>query len=161
MEKQDAIKKLIDLLSTGFELEDKDGIVATCIEAYENPTDFATENELEFLLYSHQDCILDYLLPCELEEVIVCSDKIDEIHEQIEELLDGIPDFPFPDEERVDIRKYFDWVEKYLGDEVILKIGDDGSDNLTIFLVNKDDVEEVIYLSKLLNIQCKKTTEIF
>ena len=161
MEKQDAIKKLINLLSTGFELEDKDGIVATCIEAYENPTDFATENELEFLLYSHQDCILDYLLPCELEEVTVCSDKIDEIHEQIEELLDGIPDFPFPDEERVDVRKYFTWVEKYIGDEVILKIGDDGSDNLTLFLVNKDDVEEVIYLSNLLNIQCKKTTELF
>ena len=160
MNKKTEIKRLIDLLSKGYELEDYDSVVATCIEAYENPTDYATNNELGFLMYSGKNFILDYVLPCELIEIAVCSDKIDEIHEQIEELLEDIPDFPFSDEERVDARKYFNWVEKYLGDEVLLLVGDNGSDNLTLFLVNKDDVEEVIFLTKVLNIKCQKATEI-
>jgi hypothetical protein len=154
------VKRLIDILADGYILEDKEMIVKNCEEAFQNPIEYTTKNELQWLLETNQDSILNVLLPLELSEIIVRGDKVDEIHEQLTELIENLPDFPY--QEKLTTKLYFEWIEKYLGDNnELLLIGDSLGDELLIFLVYKDDSDEIFYLADKLNIQCSKPTEYF
>lgn len=151
------IRKLIDLLTDGYDLEDKDSIIEDCEAAFNNPAQYASENDLLWLLETNKNSILDFLLPLKLSEIIILGDKIDEIHEQISALVEDVPDFPYDKE--FTAKQYFEWVDKYLEeDNELLLIGDSMSDDLPLFLVYKDDCDEVFDLAKKLNIQCHRPT---
>ena len=151
------IKRLIDLLTEGYFLEDKHTIIVECEEAFNNPKEYASKNELLWILESHEDSILDVLLPLQLSEIIVRGDKIDEIHEQISVLIENLPDFP--DDKELTAKQYFEWIDNYLGENnELLLIGDSMGDELILFLVYKEDSDEIFALTQKLNIQCHKPT---
>lgn len=101
-----------------------------------------------------------------LDEFAATSDKIDELHEQIQEMFDEpFPDFPASTitaamDGRIDLTAYFDWLNaelhKFGAEEggyeaVIFDTGAD--DNMSVFVVDRDDTERIVQLAGQLGLR--------
>jgi len=154
--KKPNIKKLVELISDGYEVENINDIISNLENAIHHPRDYAEKNDLLWL-YDENDInslSLDFIIPLELNEIIITGDKIDEIHDQIVDLKEELPEFPF--EEKETAKEYFIWLDNILsetGDE-ILEIGRSFGDDLTLFLVYKKDTDEIIKICQQLNLKC-------
>ncbi len=83
----------------------------------------------------------------ELLEFIALSDKVDELHEQIQDLSPvPLPDYPYDQLEYAS--DYFEWLDKLLvahGYELI-SFGDSYGDDLSTLLVNRTDTARILEL---------------
>jgi len=111
-------------------------------------------------------------MACELQyamgEFAATSDKIDEAHEQIQDMFDD--DFPaFPHEKfdhahRIDGDIYFTWLNEELAQHAVEEGGyaavlfDTGADDrFTIFVVYRKDVARILELAEALGLRMRST----
>ncbi|MFD2287008.1 hypothetical protein GJU39_09660 [Pedobacter petrophilus] len=150
------VRKTIELILDGHTLENKEAIISNCEHAFTNPVDYVKNNDLEWLLEDMPGAIMNVAVPMELYEFIFSGDKIDEIHEQIADMYEDFPDFPY--DQNLNAKEYFTWLNEHLiaYDEEILLIGDSLSDNLDLISVLKANVDQILELSKAINLICKQ-----
>jgi len=117
--------------------------------------------EMAWLLEVDPEGITAWVIFNELFDVFVVCDKIDELHEQIQEVFPEapIPDFPYgqfpttPD--------YFIWLDKLLKGTPpgyqLISFGDSYGDNLQGLIISRADTERIMDLCKQLNIKASKS----
>ena len=152
------IKRLVELLSDGFELENKDAIIENCEESFSNPLEYLEKNDLLWRLDEDEETIesqLNFAIPFELMPIVIQGDKIDEIHEKISELKENLPEFPY--EKEFTAKEYFGWLDEILSEinEEVLEIGDSLGDDLMLFLVYKENTDEIMEIAKKINLKCE------
>jgi hypothetical protein len=162
---QDLIKELITLLANDRWLEeDINEISEIATRAYNDPEAYIDSDEgaeMAWLLEVDPEGIPAWVIFNELFDVFVVCDKIDELHEQIQEVFPEapIPDFPYgqfpatPD--------YFIWLDKLLKGTPpgyqLISFGDSYGDNLQGLIISRADTERVMHLCKTLNIKASKS----
>jgi len=151
-----AIRKFIELILDGYDLEHKNTIIEKCESLVSDPELYVTENELEWLWESEPEELNNVAVPLELHDVLISGDKIDEIHGRIAEMGVSMPDFPY--NKKFTAKEYFAWATPYLQEEEmeLLMIGNSLSDELYLIMVLMDNVNEIIQLSKELSITCER-----
>lgn len=95
-----------------------------------------------------------------LYEFAAVSDKVDEMHEQIQDMFDeGLPEFPDASEAGWNAAAYFEWLDTELSqlatDEggygaVMLDTGAD--DNMNLFVVYRKDTDRILELAATLGL---------
>ena len=152
------IKRLIELLADGYEVENMDAIIENCEDSFNNPRDYLEKNDLLWRLDEDEETVesqLNFAIPFELMQIIIQGDKIDEIHGEIEEMKEGIPEFPY--EKEFTAKEYFGWLDEILSEmnEEILEIGESLGDDLMLFLVYKENTNEIMEISKKFSLKCE------
>ncbi|WP_426079224.1 hypothetical protein [Janthinobacterium sp. PSPC3-1] len=92
---------------------------------------------------------------------IASSDKIDELHEQIQEMFDEFPDFPYElvaDHER-GVLPYYEWLDGELAQRAVEEGGYDliwiegsGTDNMDALIVYRRDTADIIQAAALMGV---------
>lgn len=152
------IKRLIELLADGYEVENMEAIIENCEDSFNNPHDYLEKNDLLWRLDEDEETVesqLNFAIPFELMQIVIQGDKIDEIHGEIEEMKEGIPEFPY--EKEFTAKEYFGWLDEILSEmnEEILEIGESLGDDLMLFLVYKENTNEIMEISKKFNLKCE------
>lgn len=98
-----------------------------------------------------------------LEEFAATSDKIDEAHEQIQDMFeDDFPGFPYEmfEGSRVDSKAYFSWLNTELAQRAVEEGGYEAlifetgaDDRMTLFVVYRKDVERILELAAALGMR--------
>lgn len=162
---QHLIKELITLLaSQRLDQDEIDEITETTTLAYNDPEAYIYSDEaaeMAWLLEEDPEGITAWAIFSELFDFFVVCDKIDELHEQIQEVFtEGpIPDFPYgqfpltPD--------YFTWLDKLLKGMPpgyrLISFGDSYGDNLQGLIIRRTDTERILFLCKTLNIKASES----
>jgi len=151
--------ELIDLLTSHMlEPQDRDSIAREVAAAPENP-------EYE---WARGDAAM--AISCELlnglGDFAATSDKIDELHEQIQDMFeDSFPEFPAAalatgTGGRIDLTAYFAWLDQELAqrgveqggyEAVIFDTGMD--DNMSVFVVDRNDTGRIVELAGALGLR--------
>lgn len=152
------IKRLIELLADGYEVENMEAIIENCEDSFNNPRDYLEKNDLLWRLDEDEETVesqLNFAIPFELMQIVIQGDKIDEIHGEIEGMKEGIPEFPY--EKKFTAKEYFGWLDEILSEmnEEILEIGESLGDELMLFLVYKENTNEIMEISKKFNLKCE------
>lgn len=152
------IKRLIELLADGYEVENMEAIIENCEDSFNNPRDYLEKNDLLWRLDEDEETVesqLNFAIPFELMQIVIQGDKIDEIHGEIEGMKEGIPEFPY--EKEFTAKEYFGWLDEILSEmnEEILEIGESLGDELMLFLVYKENTNEIMEISKKFNLKCE------
>lgn len=92
---------------------------------------------------------------------IASSDKIDELHEQIQEMFEEFPDFPYElleDRER-GVLPYYEWLDDELAQRAadeggydLIQIEGSGTDNMDALIVYRRDTAEIIQAAALMGV---------
>ena len=150
------IKKLVELITEGYEVEHLNDIVSNLGHAIHHPYDYAEKNDLLWLYEENESnpLSLDYIIPLEINEIAIVGDKIDEIHDQIGDIIEDLPEFPF--DEKMTAKEYFIWLDDILSEsnEEILEIGKSFGDDLILFLVYKKNTDEIIKICQQFDLKC-------
>jgi hypothetical protein len=145
------LPELIDLLTCG-DLEPEE--VAEVTEAVEN----APEDPDYEWAEDPATAMSLALISC-LGEYTASSDKIDELHEQIQDMFsDPLPAFPTTDDgQYVGVLQYFQWLDGELmqrgtdkGGFDIVQIDDMSSDEMNMIVVYKKDTARILELADAL-----------
>ena len=103
-----------------------------------------------------------------LDEFAATSDKIDEVHEQIQEMFDDFPDFPYEAVgagwgDGVDGDKYGAWLDAELAARGTEKGGygfvvfdTTVDDNMSVFVVDRNDIDRIIELASELDLRIQR-----
>ncbi|KGF81482.1 hypothetical protein IA69_12580 [Massilia sp. JS1662] len=103
-----------------------------------------------------------------LDEFAATSDKIDEVHEQIQEMFDDFPDFPYEAVRSgwgdvVDGDKYGAWLDAELAGRGTEKGGygfvvfdTRVDDNMSVFVVDRNDIDRIIQLAGELDLRIQR-----
>ena len=152
------IEQLINLLLEGYDVPNKEEIIANCTFCYSNASEYLKRNDAEWIIESDEDDAFEYSIMNELFDFLLRGDKIDEVHELIDESLDNsIGDFP------TDVRytaEYFAWLQPKLNQKnpplEIIEIADSYSDELQLIIVEKNNVDDIAILCHELNVSFRK-----
>ncbi|MFZ2269573.1 MAG: hypothetical protein WAV95_18510 [Azonexus sp.] len=149
----DEISTLLDLLtSRSLDTEELDEAAAYVRNSPEDP-------ELEWAGDSRS--IMTFAICNTLSDFVATSDKIDELHEQIEAFFSNpIPPFPADDPE---VQKssfaYFRWLDSILaqrapekGGYELLSVNPGLDDNLYVVVVDRCDTERILELANALDL---------
>jgi hypothetical protein len=145
------LANLIELLTCGLlETIDRDEIVTRVQNAPENPEFSWTSSPEEAMSIELIGSLVDY---------VATGDKIDEVHELIQDMFEGsFPDFPHdlnadrPGERRV-VLEYYEWMEEELsqwaveeGGYDLIDVDDRCSENMNVFVVFRRDTDRIIQI---------------
>jgi hypothetical protein len=157
------IRELVELLTSGELADDQVEAIAMIVEdAPDNP-----EYEWREWLPEPTNAMLWALL-VELDDFIATSDKIDELHEQIQEFFDDeFPGFPHdPRGKQPDgVQTYFQWLDGVLqaravdrGGYELLEIENPVDDNMCAIIVYRPDTDRILQLADALSLRIRRTT---
>ncbi|WP_153392821.1 hypothetical protein [Chryseobacterium vaccae] len=157
--KEEKIEQLINLLLEGYNVENKEEIISNCSSCYINPAQYIKDNEAEWVIESNEGHAFEFSVINELFSFLLRGDKIDEVHELIDESLNNIiGDFPSEIKYADD---YFKWLGPQLSQEdpplEIIELGDSYSDELQLIIVEKHNVENISRLCQELMVHFKRT----
>jgi hypothetical protein len=145
------LANLINLLTCGsLEAIDRDEIITRVQNAPEDP---------EFSWVSSPEEAMSIELIGSLVDYVATGDKIDEVHELIQDMFEGsFPDFPHdlnadrPGERRV-VLEYYEWMEEELsqwaveeGGYDLIDVDDRCSENMNVFVVFRRDTDRIIQM---------------
>ncbi|AZA83908.1 hypothetical protein C1637_13240 [Chryseobacterium lactis] len=158
--KEEKIEQFIDLLLEGYEVENREEIISNCTLCYENPVEYIKNNDAEWVIESDEDGAFEFSVSNELFNFLIRGDKIDEVHELIDESLHNIiGDFP------IEIRyagDYFKWLQPKLDQEdpplEIIELADSYSDELQLIIIEKHNVERISKLCQELKVHFRRTS---
>ncbi|SDI09015.1 hypothetical protein [Janthinobacterium sp. YR213] len=89
------------------------------------------------------------------------SDKLDELHEQIQDMFDAFPDFPYELLKDSDgsALPYFEWLDKELAQRAVdeggydlIQIDGNGSDEMDALVVYRRDTNDIIQAAALIGV---------
>lgn len=89
------------------------------------------------------------------------SDKIDELHEQIQDMFDEFPDFPYEllKESGASVLPYFEWLDTELAQRAmeeggydLIQIEGNGSDEMDALVVFRRDTADIIQAAALMGV---------
>lgn len=157
---EEKIEKFIDLLLEGYDVANKQKIISNCSFSYTNPAQYIADNEAEWVIESDEDGAFEFSVTNELFSFLIRGDKIDEVHELIDESLNNIiGDFPMGVKY---VSDYFAWLQPRLDQEnpplEIIELADSYSDELQLMIVEKHNVENISKLCQELKVHFKRTT---
>ncbi|GEN68659.1 hypothetical protein [Chryseobacterium rhizosphaerae] len=157
---EEKIEKFIDLLLEGYDVANKQEIISNCFFSYTNPAQYIADNEAEWVIESDEDGAFEFSVTNELFSFLIRGDKIDEVHELIDESLNNIiGDFPMGVKY---VSDYFAWLQPRLDQEnpplEIIELADSYSDELQVMIVEKHNVENISKLCQELKVHFKRTT---
>ncbi|CAD0218907.1 hypothetical protein [Chryseobacterium sp. JV274] len=158
--REEKIEQLITLLLEGYDVENKEEMISNCSLCYVNPAQYIKDNDAEWVIESNEDGAFEFSVTNELFDFLIRGDKIDEIHELIDESLNNlIGDFP------IGIRyagDYFKWLQPILNQEdpplEVIELADSYSDELQLIIVEKHNVESISKLCQELRVHFKRTS---
>ncbi len=176
MFKAESLTELINLLTCNeLQSAEVDDIVAVVLQAHSNPEKYVRELDLD------DDQALDWLLEiasrnemgswaicAELQDFLFISDKVDELHEQIQVFFeeDNLPDYSYDQIKGSD--QYFAWLDPQLervssaqGGYSLLLIGDSYGDDLQAVAVYRKDAKRVLELCDELEVQVSRPESIY
>jgi hypothetical protein len=145
------LANLIDLLTCGsLEPIDRDEIAARVQNAPQDPAFSWVSSSEEAMSIELIGSLVDY---------VATGDKIDEVHELIQDMFEGpFPDFPHdlnadrPGERRV-VLEYYEWMEQELSQWVVeeggydlIDVDDRCSENMNVFVVFRRDTDRIIQI---------------
>lgn len=157
--------ELIDLLTCRLlESHEREEIEKQILAASANPEyEWAQGDEILAMAASLRDELYDYG---------AISDKIDEAHEQIQEMFDyDFPDFPdeiFKECDGTDLRIYFKWLNDELAqraiedgayEAIIFDAGED--DRICIFIPYRKDTNRILELAAALGFRMSRPADYF
>ncbi|TDY35965.1 hypothetical protein [Janthinobacterium sp. 75] len=96
-----------------------------------------------------------------LVDYIASSDKLDELHEQIQDMFDEFPDFPYEllKESGGSVLPYFEWLDTELAQRAVeeggydlIQIDGNGSDEMDALLVYRRDTNDIIQAAALMGV---------
>jgi hypothetical protein len=155
--------ELIDLLS-GHMLEphERDEIAERVAAAPDDPEYEWTQT------YADATVACGLELRYALDDFAATSDKIDEVHEQIQDMFDDFPDYAdvetriFPDGD-FDVNAYFAWLDAELAGRETEKGGCGfvifdarADDNISVFVVERNDIDRIIALGDELGLRFQR-----
>ena len=101
---------------------------------------------------------------------IASSDKIDELHEQIQDMFDEFPDFPYEllkDRER-GVLPYYEWLDAELAQRAVeeggydlIQIEGSGTDNMDALVVYRRDTADIIQAAALMGVSIERPLTYF
>jgi hypothetical protein len=149
------VAKLLKLLLKNHEVGNQEEIIQNCIECYLDPDKYLEQNDAEWILEVEENGGFEFSITNEIYDSFISGDKIDEIHEKINELDDT-----FPQEYRLNVPGYFKWANQKLEQKkpplAIIELGSTYADGLQLIIVYKADVNEIGRLCMELNVRFKK-----
>jgi hypothetical protein len=165
----ESLTELIFLLSCqAMDADDVELVVAQVNLALDDPETYIAENGDDemaaYLFESDPGEVSKWALQIGLDNYLVVSDKMDELHGQIEEMFaegdSPLPDFPFDHNFTFD--QYINWLNKELamrgprehGGYQLIFFGDSYGDDLIADVVYHDDVPRIIELCSLGELKC-------
>lgn len=154
-----ALEELLDLLTCNdFEPEELAEMAERIQNAPNDPeyewlADGMPEDEVTPELF------MRFALSSEVSDYVAHSDKVDELHEQIEEMFEDseepLPPFPYEESDEADngVQFYFEWLDEQLAERgdysfLIMDVGLD--DELHAIVVLRDDVDRILELASQL-----------
>jgi hypothetical protein len=151
-----------------------EGIVKVVLQAQSDPEQYVRELELEedealdwLLEIASSKELMSWALCAELQDFLFISDKVDELHEQIQTFFekDSLLDYPY-DQVKTS-HQYFAWLDHQLqrvdsaqGGYTLLMIGDSYGDELQAIAVYRKDLKRVLDLCAELEIQASNPVSI-
>jgi hypothetical protein len=158
--REEKIEQFINLLLEGYDVDNKGEIISNCSLCYSNPAQYIKNNDAEWVIESDEDGAFEFSLTNELFDFLIRGDKIDEVHELIDESLDNlIGDFPAGIRYAGD---YFKWLQPILDQEdpplEVIELADSYSDELQLIIVEKHNVESISKLCQELKVHFKRTS---
>ena len=101
---------------------------------------------------------------------IASSDKIDELHEQIQDMFEEFPDFPYDllkDRER-GVLPYYEWLDAELAQRAVeeggydlIQIEGSGTDNMDALIVYRRDTADIIQAAALMGVTIERPLTYF
>ena len=147
------LSELLTKLTCGdLEGEELDAAVAAITEAPSAPRD-------EWIDSDAQACAVAIL--SHLAGHMASSDKLDELHEQIQEMFDEFPDFPYDllKESGGSVLPYFEWLDAELAQRAVdeggyelIQIDGNGSDDMDALVVYRRDTNDIIQAAALMGV---------
>ncbi|AZA76794.1 hypothetical protein EG347_04315 [Chryseobacterium sp. G0186] len=160
---EEKIERLIHLLLEGYDVSNKEEIISNCSFCYRNPHQYIINNDAEWVIDSNKDGAFEFSVTNELFDFLIRGDKIDEVHELIDESLDNLlGDFPIGIKYAPD---YFAWLQPKLDLEdpplEVIELADSYSDELQLMIIEKHNLESISKLCQELMVNFRRTTEFY
>lgn len=132
--------------------EELDAAVAAITDAPSAPRDEWIDSDAQ----AYAVAILSHL-----GGYMASSDKLDELHEQIQDMFDAFPDFPYELLKDSDgsALPYFEWLDKELAQRAVdeggydlIQIDGNGSDEMDALVVYRRDTNDIIQAAALMGV---------
>ncbi|OEZ50550.1 hypothetical protein JAB1_16650 [Janthinobacterium sp. MP5059B] len=147
------LSELLTKLTCGdLEGEELDAAVAAITDAPSAPRDEWIDSDAQ----AYAVAILWHL-----GGYMASSDKLDELHEQIQDMFDAFPDFPYELLKDSDgsALPYFEWLDKELAQRAVeeggydlIQIDGNGSDEMDALVVYRRDTNDIIQAAALMGV---------
>ena len=147
------LSELLTKLTCGdLEGEELDAAVAAITEAPSAPRDEWIDSDAQ----AYAVAILSHLAGH-----MASSDKIDELHEQIQDMFDEFPDFPYEmlEDSGGSVLPYFEWLDTELAQRAVeeggydlIQIDGNGSDEMDALVVYRRDTNDIIQAAALMGV---------
>lgn len=156
------LSELLTLMTCGdLDGEELDDAVAAITAAPSNPQEDWVDSDGE--AYAHE--IID-----QLGDYIASSDKIDELHEQIQDMFDDFPDFPYDllNQDGHGVLPYYEWLDRELAQRAVdeggydlIQIDGSGTDNMDALIVYRRDTAGIIQGAALIGVTISRPLTYF
>ncbi|MCC7705568.1 hypothetical protein IGS59_25320 [Janthinobacterium sp. GW460P] len=147
------LSELLTKLTCGdLEGEELDEAVAAITAAPSAPRNEWVDSDAQ----AYTDAILLHLA-----SHMASSDKLDELHEQIQDMFDEFPDFPYEmlEESGGSALPYFEWLDTELAQRAVdeggyelIQIDGSGSDEMDALVVYRRDTDDIIQAAALMGV---------
>jgi hypothetical protein len=159
------IAELIDLLTCGdLDSTERDEIAHRVVNAPRAP-DLSWVNSPEGAM--------SFELLCSVSDYVATGDKIDEVHEQIQEMFESpFPSFPYElnssKSGKTTPLEYFEWLDRELSQRAtqeggydLIDLDDMVSENMNIFVFYRRDTSRIIHIATELELRIDRPLDVY
>ncbi|MCW3465475.1 hypothetical protein [Chitinophaga nivalis] len=138
-------------------------IADICLTAKQDPEAYfrETDEDMLWLLEVDPQGLTAFILTAELYDYFAVSDKMDEFHEQVQEIFEDndLPDYPY-NQQLPDLTAYFNWLNGELAANDIqvapIYFGDSYGDDIQVIFVPANDITTILDLCASLQIKASR-----